>query len=60
MTANVYRIGVKRELNSRGGSRWLHEAVHEGDVLDIGEPRNNFPPASDAGLHVLVAGGIGR
>jgi len=57
--ANVYRIGVKREVNSRGGSRWLHEAVHEGDVLEIGEPRNNFPPAGDAGLHVLVAGGIG-
>lgn len=55
----LYRIGVKREPNSRGGSRWLHESVREGDNLQIGEPRDNFPPANDAGLHVLVAGGIG-
>lgn len=55
----VYRIGVKREANSRGGSKWLHESVQEGDFLRIGAPRDNFPPASDAGFHLLVAGGIG-
>ena len=54
-----YRIGVKREANSRGGSQWMHEAVREGDVLHIGEPRDNFAPAKDAGFHLLVAGGIG-
>ena len=54
-----YRIGVKREADSRGGSRWLHEAVREGDVLHIGRPRDNFAPAKDAGFHLLVAGGIG-
>src|SRR2546421_771328 len=54
-----YRIGVKREANSRGGSQWMHEAVREGDVLHVGEPRDNFAPAKDAGFHLLVAGGIG-
>ena len=54
-----YRFGVKRETNSRGGSRWLHEGVREGDVLHVGEPRDNFAPAKDAGFHLLVAGGIG-
>lgn len=55
----VYRIGIKLEANSRGGSRWLHESVREGDELRIGAPRNNFSLAQGAGLHILVAGGIG-
>lgn len=56
---NVYRIGVKREAQSRGGSEWLHQSVHAGDMLRIGGPRNNFPLASEAGFHLLIAGGIG-
>lgn len=56
---NLYRIGVKRETNSRGGSEWLHQSVRAGDVLSIGEPRNNFPLTETAGFHVLAAGGIG-
>src|SRR5438128_6360850 len=54
-----YRIGVKREPNSRGGSIWLHEAVREGDELQVGVPRDNFAPSKDADFHLLVAGGIG-
>ncbi len=54
-----YRIGVKREPESRGGSETLHDQVHEGDVLAISEPRNNFPLRRDAVRTVLVAGGIG-
>jgi vanillate O-demethylase ferredoxin subunit len=55
----LYRIAVKRESQSRGGSVWIHENVRVGDSLMIGEPRSNFPPASGASLHVLLAGGIG-
>ena len=54
-----YRIGVKLEPESRGGSRCLHETVREGDVLAISEPRNNFPLRRDAVHTILVAGGIG-
>ena len=56
---SVYRIGVKLEPDSRGGSRYLHESVREGDVLDISAPRNNFPLRRDAARTVLIAGGIG-
>ncbi|NDZ18805.1 oxidoreductase [Variovorax sp. WS11] len=56
---SLYRIGVKRESNSRGGSEWLHRVVRAGDTLSIGRPRNNFPLSDEAGFHVLVAGGIG-
>lgn len=54
-----YRIGVKREPESRGGSAALHDDVRAGDVLAISAPRNNFPLRRDARRTVLVAGGIG-
>ncbi|MDG2113061.1 MAG: PDR/VanB family oxidoreductase, partial [Actinomycetota bacterium] len=57
-TAN-YRIGVKLEPESSGGSTCLHDTVREGDVLAISEPRNNFPLRRDPLHTVLVAGGIG-
>lgn len=54
-----YKIGVKREPDSTGGSRCLHDDVREGDVLAISEPRNNFPLRRDAVKTLLIAGGIG-
>lgn len=54
-----YIIAAKREPESRGGSSAIAEAVHEGDVLAISEPRNNFPLRRDAVRTILVAGGIG-
>ena len=55
----TYRIGVKLEPDSRGGSQCLHDAVREGDVLAISEPRNNFPLRRDSVRTILLAGGIG-
>ncbi|WP_116599026.1 Rieske 2Fe-2S domain-containing protein [Primorskyibacter marinus] len=56
---DFYRIGVKREPDSRGGSECMHNAVQAGDVLAISAPRNNFPLRRDALKTILVAGGIG-
>jgi ferredoxin-NADP reductase len=56
---SFYRIGVKLEPQSRGGSQCLHETVREGDVLAISEPRNNFPLRRDSLRTILIAGGIG-
>src|SRR5438128_2317193 len=44
-----YRIAVKREPESRGGSKAMHEALNEGDVLTISAPRNNFALNESAG-----------
>ena len=55
----VYRIGVKLEPDSRGGSRYMHESVHEGDLLPLSKPHNNFHLRRDAARTVLIAGGIG-
>ncbi|KZE28880.1 PDR/VanB family oxidoreductase [Crenobacter luteus] len=54
-----YRISVRREEQSRGGSRHLHEAVAEGDTLAISPPANLFGLADAAPRHLLIAGGIG-
>jgi len=54
-----YVIGVKREMEGRGGSVALHERVREGDLLAIGSPRNTFPLDPGARHHLLLAGGIG-
>jgi vanillate O-demethylase ferredoxin subunit len=54
-----YVIGVLREPESRGGSRGMHDAVSEGDVLMISAPRNLFPLQSQGNPTLLFAGGIG-
>ncbi|MEU4081592.1 oxidoreductase [Streptomyces venezuelae] len=42
----------------RGGSREVHEQLHEGVEIEIRGPRNRFPLA-EAPAYVFVAGGIG-
>lgn len=54
-----YQIAVLRDEQSRGGSAGMHNAVHEGDEIRIGAPRNLFPLARGAVKHLLLAGGIG-
>ncbi|MFY1054422.1 PDR/VanB family oxidoreductase [Ectopseudomonas khazarica] len=55
----TYRIAVRLQDDSRGGSRYLHERVRVGDRLQIGVPSNLFALYSQARHHILVAGGIG-
>lgn len=54
-----YRIAVRRDDVGRGGSRYMHEQVKEGDVLQVQTPKNDFPLHDHAGVAVLIAGGIG-
>jgi vanillate O-demethylase ferredoxin subunit len=54
-----YRIGVLRDPNSRGGSARLLDAVNEGDLLSISEPRNHFALHAGLDRSLLFAGGIG-
>lgn len=52
-------VGVKRDPNSRGGSRYMHDELRVGTLLDLSEPRNLFPLKEDAAHTALIAGGIG-
>ncbi|MGY2746346.1 ferredoxin reductase [Arthrobacter sp. UYCu723] len=54
-----WRIAVLREQSSRGGSRYVHESLKAGDVLDIRGPKNNFRGTPGSGEKVFIAGGIG-
>jgi ferredoxin-NADP reductase len=55
---SVWRIGVLREPDSRGGSEHVHAELHEGVAVDVRGPRNHFPLVP-APRYVFVAGGIG-
>ncbi|ABB06119.1 PDR/VanB family oxidoreductase [Burkholderia lata] len=53
-----YEIAVLREAAGSGGSQWMHACV-PGDEFDVDPPRNDFPLATNAQRHLLIAGGIG-
>lgn len=54
-----YVVGINRDRASRGGSAFVHDKLRVGEILQIGEPRNNFVLNEDAAHTVLIAGGIG-
>jgi ferredoxin-NADP reductase/MOSC domain-containing protein YiiM/ferredoxin len=51
-----FRISVKRE---GAGSRYLHDTVKVGDVLDVAAPRGSFILRDGAGPVVLISAGVG-
>jgi tetrachlorobenzoquinone reductase len=54
-----YVVGIKRDPESRGGSKYIFEQMKAGDAIKISAPRNNFPLADGADPVLLLAGGIG-
>jgi len=56
---STYRIAVKREAESRGGSRWFHEEARVGMAVQVSPPANNFALVDSAPMSVFIAGGIG-
>ena len=55
----TYRVAVLRESRSSGGSRYVHDLLRPGDMVEVGGPRNNFRLGADHDRYVFVAGGIG-
>lgn len=55
----VYRVAIKRDPRSRGGSAAAHERLRVGDLLPVSVPRNHFPLDEAAPHSVFIAGGIG-
>lgn len=56
--ADAYEVAILREPESRGGSRYIHDELSVGDLIDVSTPRNNFDlwPATK---YLFIAGGIG-
>ncbi|MGO3740287.1 MAG: PDR/VanB family oxidoreductase [Marinomonas foliarum] len=55
----VYRLGVLKDPDSRGGSEAVHLNLLEGTELTISSPRNHFPLIAGATRSILIGGGIG-
>jgi ferredoxin-NADP reductase len=53
-----WKIAVLREPESSGGSRYIHETLRPGDLVEFIGPRNSFP-LIQAEEYLLIAGGIG-
>jgi ferredoxin-NADP reductase len=53
-----YRVTVRHDRLSRGGSEYVHLYLRTGRTIDVSLPRNNFPllPAPE---YLFIAGGIG-
>ena len=56
--AGIFRLGILRDPESRGGSVCAFDQLSEGSTLQVSAPRNLFPLVS-ASHSVLVGGGIG-
>lgn len=54
-----FELGIALDSNSRGGSKYMHEQIQEGDVITAGRITASFPLAADADGHIIIAGGIG-
>jgi ferredoxin-NADP reductase len=54
-----YCVSVLHVRDGRGGSRWVHEQLAVGDIVDVLPPRSAFAPHHRARRHLLIAGGIG-
>lgn len=53
-----YQVGVLLEAEGRGGSRWVHDTLHPGVIVEVRGPRNHFR-LEEAERYLLIAGGIG-
>lgn len=54
-----FELGVALHENSRGGSRYIHENIKAGDVLQVGNITTSVTTVSSASKHIFIAGGIG-
>lgn len=56
---DCYRIAVHHSPATTGGSRYMHEFLTEGMLLQTTAPRNHFALNEKAAHTCLIAGGIG-
>jgi cytochrome P450/ferredoxin-NADP reductase len=55
---HVWRLGILRDENGGGGSRFVHDRLRAGDTVRVRGPRNNFELVSSP-RYLFIAGGIG-
>lgn len=58
LEAPYWKIAILLDREGRGTSRFIHERLRPGSVIEVGLPRNTFP-LLPAKRYQFVAGGIG-
>lgn len=56
---NKFQLGIKREDSGRGGSKYLHDELKEGDTISVGKMTEGVPIPEQSSNHIFIAGGIG-
>jgi cytochrome P450/ferredoxin-NADP reductase len=56
--SHSWRLGILRDPQGSGGSLYVHDQLHEGDLVRVRGPRNNFPLVASPN-YLFIAGGIG-
>jgi ferredoxin-NADP reductase len=57
-TPDLWRVGVLRAPDSRGGSERVHDILAPGSIVRVRGPRNHFPLVTSP-RYLFIAGGIG-
>ena len=55
---HLWRLGILRDAEGGGGSRFVHDQLQAGDKVRVRGPRNNFGLAASP-RYLFIAGGIG-
>ena len=55
---HLWRLGILRDAQGGGGSRFVHDRLRAGDTVRVRGPRNNFELV-DSPRYQFIAGGIG-
>jgi ferredoxin-NADP reductase len=58
-TTHRFQLGIALKNNSRGGSRYLHQTLNQGDKILAGRITEGVPIPEGASNHIFIAGGIG-
>jgi len=56
---NRFQLGIAHEEDSRGGSRYIHESLLEGDNILVGRIQQSVSIYNGASNHIFLVGGIG-
>lgn len=56
---SLYQVCVRKDIDGKGGSIFMHEQCLKGFELEVSSPKNLFALAKTGRKHILIAGGIG-
>ncbi|KAG0652752.1 Carnitine monooxygenase beta subunit [Hyphodiscus hymeniophilus] len=58
-STNRLELGIALEGESRGGSRYIHQELKQGDKILVGKITESVPISGSFSNHIFIAGGIG-